>query len=59
MNTSIRSTETGACGRPRRTALGPAKIAGTSFKHEHLTAILEQGLHDGFFEVRAVRRIAR
>ena len=28
-------------------------LAGTSFKHEHLTAILSEGGHAGFFEVHA------
>jgi uncharacterized protein (UPF0276 family) len=28
-------------------------LAGTSFKHEHLQAIVEQGKHRGFFEVHA------
>ncbi|WP_156125710.1 MNIO family bufferin maturase [Paraburkholderia kururiensis] len=32
---------------------GAAGLAGTSFKHEHLAAILEDSLHDGFFEVHA------
>lgn len=29
------------------------RLAGTSFKHEHLAAILADGLKDGFFEVHA------
>ena len=28
-------------------------LAGTSFKHEHLPGIVEQGSHEGFFEVHA------
>jgi uncharacterized protein len=40
-------------GRPLRTAPRAAGLAGTSFKHEHLAAILEHGLQDGFFEVHA------
>ncbi|MEM5405090.1 DUF692 domain-containing protein [Paraburkholderia unamae] len=40
-------------GRPLRTAPGAAALVGTSFKHEHLAAILEDGLQDGFFEVHA------
>jgi uncharacterized protein (UPF0276 family) len=28
-------------------------LAGTSFKHEHLEAIIDQGKHEGFFEVHA------
>ena len=30
-----------------------AGLAGTSFKHEHLQAIIDQGKHEGFFEVHA------
>ncbi|MEX3980917.1 DUF692 domain-containing protein [Paraburkholderia sp. EG287A] len=40
-------------GRPLRKAPGAAALVGTSFKHEHLAAILEDGLQDGFFEVHA------
>lgn len=32
---------------------GVPDLAGTSFKHEHLAAILADGLKDGFFEVHA------
>lgn len=53
MNASIRSVTTEAPGRPRRAATGTAMLAGTSFKHEHLAAILEDGLQNGFFEVHA------
>ncbi|WP_118185970.1 DUF692 domain-containing protein [Paraburkholderia phosphatilytica] len=53
MNASIRSAATHACGRSDRTAPGAAGLVGTSFKHEHLAAILEDGLQDGFFEVHA------
>jgi len=28
-------------------------LAGTSFKHEHLQVIVDQGKHEGFFEVHA------
>ena len=28
-------------------------LAGTSFKHEHLQIIVDQGKHEGFFEVHA------
>lgn len=51
MNTSIRPAP--MPGRPLRTAPSAAGLAGTSFKHEHLAAILEHGLPDGFFEVHA------
>jgi hypothetical protein len=30
-----------------------AGLAGTSFKHEHLPAILQDGTYDGFFEIHA------
>jgi uncharacterized protein len=30
-----------------------AGFAGTSFKHEHLAAILADGKQDGFFEIHA------
>ncbi len=30
---------------------GGADLAGSSFKHEHLAAILEEGLNGGFFAV--------
>lgn len=53
MNTSTQSAATGARGRSRRTAPGTAGLAGASFKHAHLAAILEDGLPDGFFEVHA------
>lgn len=42
-----------ASSRPRCAAPGAAGLAGTSFKHEHLAAIFEGGLQDGFFEVHA------
>jgi uncharacterized protein len=53
MNASIQSVVTDASGLPRRTAPGTAGLAGTSFKHEHLAAILESSLQNGFFEVHA------
>lgn len=53
MNPSMQSSANAVCGRPRRTASGTAQLAGTSFKPEHLASILEEGLHDGFFEVHA------
>jgi hypothetical protein len=39
--------------RLRFPCLSAAGLAGTSFKHEHLPAILAQRKHDGFFEVHA------
>ncbi|WP_322045461.1 DUF692 domain-containing protein [Paraburkholderia sp. J67] len=38
---------------PSRPHYAPPRLAGTSFKHEHLGAILDEGLTDGFFEVHA------
>jgi len=42
-----------ATGRLRLPAYPIAGLAGTSFKHEHLPAILAEGTQDGFFEVHA------
>ncbi|QBR04361.1 DUF692 domain-containing protein [Paraburkholderia pallida] len=53
MTAFIRSAATRASGCPLRAVPGAAGLAGTSFKHEHLAAILEDGLQDGFFEVHA------
>ncbi|MGN6319604.1 MNIO family bufferin maturase [Trinickia sp.] len=53
MNASLQSAAPEAYGRSRRTAPGAAGLAGASFKHAHLAAILEDGLPDGFFEVHA------
>jgi len=39
--------------RPFQMKPGAQAIVGTSFKHEHLPAILADGLKDGFFEVHA------
>ncbi|MGN6581926.1 MAG: MNIO family bufferin maturase [Bordetella sp.] len=53
MTTFIRSAATHACARPESPSSEAAGLAGTSFKHEHLAAILDDELHDGFFEVHA------
>ncbi|OUL93336.1 DUF692 domain-containing protein [Paraburkholderia hospita] len=53
MSDSKRSAAANSLGRPRRSAPGATGLAGTSFKHAHLAAILEDGLPDGFFEVHA------
>ncbi|MFP3557320.1 DUF692 domain-containing protein [Paraburkholderia sp. SIMBA_049] len=53
MSDSKRSASANSLGRPRRSAPGATGLAGTSFKHAHLAAILEDGLQDGFFEVHA------
>jgi hypothetical protein len=42
-----------ASNRPRFTAFAVEGLAGTSFKHEHLAAILDGGRSRGFFEVHA------
>jgi uncharacterized protein (UPF0276 family) len=42
-----------AAARPRLPAYPTSGLAGTSFKHEHLAAILAEGRQDGFFEVHA------
>lgn len=38
---------------PLRFPIPVGSVAGTSFKHEHLAAILSDGPHRGFFEVHA------
>jgi uncharacterized protein (UPF0276 family) len=43
----------GACAAPRFPAHPVAGLAGTSFKPEHLQAILAEGPQEGFFEVHA------
>lgn len=53
MNDSTRTAETCASGRPNPTTSAIRGLVGTSFKHEHLPAILADGLNDGFFEVHA------
>jgi uncharacterized protein (UPF0276 family) len=45
--------ESHATRRLRLPAHSIAGLAGTSFKHEHMPAILEDGTQDGFFEVHA------
>ena len=42
-----------ATRRLRLPAHSIAGLAGTSFKHEHMPAILEDRTRDGFFEVHA------
>ena len=48
--TESSSRVSGACRFPAHPIAG---LAGTSFKHEHLPAILADGPQDGFFEVHA------
>jgi uncharacterized protein (UPF0276 family) len=51
--TDITRLSRGACAAPRFPAHPVAGLAGTSFKPEHLQAILAEGPQDGFFEVHA------
>jgi uncharacterized protein len=54
MENSIRAKAIGERGRPLGgTTDSPQALAGTSFKHDHLPAILADGLREGFFEVHA------
>lgn len=48
MSDFVRSIAWAAPGRPAH-----AGFVGTSFKHEHLGTILDEGLKEGFFEVHA------
>jgi uncharacterized protein len=52
MNAVIKPTPAAAVA-PRFPALPIGSLAGTSFKHEHLAAILAEGAQRGFFEVHA------
>ncbi|WP_255631267.1 DUF692 domain-containing protein [Caballeronia sp. dw_19] len=47
------TTAVGEPDRPLHAPPGAHGLAGTSLKHEHLSAILADGLNDGFFEVHA------
>ena len=53
MNDSTRTTAVCEPSRSHDTTGGAQGAAGTSFKHEHLAAILAHGLKHGFFEVHA------
>ncbi|VVE32624.1 MNIO family bufferin maturase [Pandoraea anhela] len=54
MTDLISSTEADACVPAFASGITHARRpVGTSFKHEHLQAILADGLRDGFFEVHA------
>ncbi|MFX1765028.1 DUF692 domain-containing protein [Paraburkholderia sp. A1RI-2L] len=56
MNPSTGSVTAHAPGRPLRSvdaARAKPVLTGTSFKHEHFAAILDDGLENGFFEVHA------
>jgi uncharacterized protein (UPF0276 family) len=51
MDAAIRPRTSAAI--PLRFSLPVGGVAGTSFKHEHFTTILDEGLQRGFFEVHA------
>ena len=53
MKANARKGDTYPDGRLRFPALRATGLAGTSFKHEHLTSILADGPQTGFFEVHA------
>src|SRR5258708_7455389 len=53
MDDSTSTTAVGEPDRPFQMKPGAQAIVGTSFKHEHLPAILAAGRKDGFFEVHA------
>jgi uncharacterized protein (UPF0276 family) len=53
MDDSTMTTAVGEPDRPHYATPGAQGLVGTSFKHEHLSAILEDALNDGFFEVHA------
>jgi uncharacterized protein len=53
MNAVTKFADSHAARRLRLPAHPISGLAGTSFKHEHLAAILCEGRQDGFFEVHA------
>jgi uncharacterized protein (UPF0276 family) len=53
MGNSTMTTAVGEPDRPLHATAGAQGLTGTSFKHEHLSAILADGLSDRFFEVHA------
>lgn len=53
MDKSTRTTVVREPGRSLYEPSGAQRLAGTSFKHDHLPAILADGLSHGFFEVHA------
>ena len=53
MNAITRIGDSRRTDRFRFPAYALTGLAGTSFKHEHLPAILAQASQDGFFEVHA------
>jgi uncharacterized protein len=53
VNAMSRFSNSYAAARPHLPAYPMSGLAGTSFRHEHLAAILAEGGRDGFFEVHA------
>jgi uncharacterized protein (UPF0276 family) len=53
MNATAGTATVRESGRPRRVPTAAHGLAGASFKHEHLSAILADRIKDGFFEVHA------
>ncbi len=53
MNAIVQHGDMRPAGRLRFPAMSVAGLAGTSFKHEHLSAILAQDSWRGFFEIHA------
>ncbi len=53
MDNSTKPTAVRGPSRSIRAGSGAMTLAGTSFKHDHLPAILADGPADGFFEVHA------
>jgi uncharacterized protein (UPF0276 family) len=53
MGNSTMTTAVGEPDRPLHATAGAQGLTGTSFKHEHLSAILADRLSDRFFEVHA------
>jgi len=53
MNAATHTGSLAPQARLRFPTYSAAGLAGTSFKHEHLQGIVDQGKHQGFFEVHA------
>jgi hypothetical protein len=53
MNAVTRIETPAPAARLRFPAYSVAGLAGTSFKHDHFQTIINQGRHEGFFEVHA------
>jgi uncharacterized protein len=53
MNAATHTGNLAPQARLRFSTYSTTGLAGTSFKHEHLQGIVDQGKHEGFFEVHA------